>query len=371
MSHDASTTQVRLNSMQDELSASSSPQGMGLGMESVAGNVAVESYADRLMDDLFADVEQLLGGESRSPKEPELEERQPIADLPSPKVESVSEGMPLAPRSQPEKTPDTIINQPSTSIEQPPSTSIEPASLGEKVQRHNLVYDRFLLAIGCVSLLATLAMWLLFQEARRPSTVANVAITQTVEPVTNAADQQFADYVQRSLQMIDQKTAASAPPAASALPSTSGLPSVSVPPTLTPPTSNTATSAPRPGTSTGLSKLYSPFYQSAQGASTRIGFPFTVTPSVVPLPTMPSRTATAPVNQPIPLSVPGVARTLVGVVEMGDQSAVLVEINGVAQRFKLGESIGSSGWTLVEVSKNQALVRRNGEVRSVFIGQSF
>jgi hypothetical protein len=41
------------------------------------------------------------------------------------------------------------------------------------------------------------------------------------------------------------------------------------------------------------------------------------------------------------------------------------------QRFRIGESLGSSGWTLVEVSQNQAVIRRNGEVRSVFIGQSF
>jgi type II secretory pathway component PulC len=61
----------------------------------------------------------------------------------------------------------------------------------------------------------------------------------------------------------------------------------------------------------------------------------------------------------------------VGVVDLGEQSAILVEVNGVAQRFRLGESIGSSGWALVEVSKNQAIIRRNGEVRSVFIGQNF
>jgi type II secretory pathway component PulC len=57
--------------------------------------------------------------------------------------------------------------------------------------------------------------------------------------------------------------------------------------------------------------------------------------------------------------------------ELGDRSAALIEINGVAQRYRIGESIGTSGWTLVEVSKNQAVIRRNGEVRSVFIGQSF
>jgi hypothetical protein len=59
------------------------------------------------------------------------------------------------------------------------------------------------------------------------------------------------------------------------------------------------------------------------------------------------------------------------VLELGDRSAALIEINGVAQRFRVGEGIGTTGWTLVEVSKNQAIMRRNGEVRSVFIGQSF
>lgn len=77
------------------------------------------------------------------------------------------------------------------------------------------------------------------------------------------------------------------------------------------------------------------------------------------------------VRQPIPLSVPGVVKKLVGVLELGDRSAALIEINGVAQRYRIGESIATSGWTLVEVSKDQAVIRRNGEVRSVFIGQNF
>jgi type II secretory pathway component PulC len=61
----------------------------------------------------------------------------------------------------------------------------------------------------------------------------------------------------------------------------------------------------------------------------------------------------------------------VGVLELGDRSAALIEINGVTQRYRIGESVGTSGWSLVEVSKDQAVLRRNGEVRSVFMGQNF
>jgi len=60
-----------------------------------------------------------------------------------------------------------------------------------------------------------------------------------------------------------------------------------------------------------------------------------------------------------------------GLLELGDRSAALFEINGVTRRIHLGESIGSSGWTLVEVANQEAIMRRNGEVRSVYVGQSF
>jgi Tfp pilus assembly protein PilP len=62
---------------------------------------------------------------------------------------------------------------------------------------------------------------------------------------------------------------------------------------------------------------------------------------------------------------------LVGVLEQGDRSAALFEVNTIVQRIRLGESIGSSGWTLVEVRAGEAIVRRNGEVRSIYVGQQF
>jgi hypothetical protein len=56
---------------------------------------------------------------------------------------------------------------------------------------------------------------------------------------------------------------------------------------------------------------------------------------------------------------------------LGDRSAALFEINGNTQRINVGEAIGASGWALVSVANQEAVVRRNGEVRSVYVGQKF
>ena len=97
-----------------------------------------------------------------------------------------------------------------------------------------------------------------------------------------------------------------------------------------------------------------------------------------------TETPTQPVSlpPPIPVKIPATEtvvpseikvpiNTLVGILELGERSAALFEIDGVARRIYVGENIGGSGWTLVEVVNQEAVVRRNGEVRSVFVGQQF
>jgi Tfp pilus assembly protein PilP len=60
----------------------------------------------------------------------------------------------------------------------------------------------------------------------------------------------------------------------------------------------------------------------------------------------------------------------VGILELGDRSVALFEVDGVPRRVNIGETIGSSGWSLVEVKDGEAIIRRNGEVRSIYTGQS-
>lgn len=63
------------------------------------------------------------------------------------------------------------------------------------------------------------------------------------------------------------------------------------------------------------------------------------------------------------------SHTLEGLLELGNKSVALFQVDGVTRRIKIGEGIGSSGWTLVDVSNGEAVVRRNGEVRSIYAGQ--
>ncbi|GAB4173243.1 MAG: hypothetical protein Fur006_02420 [Coleofasciculaceae cyanobacterium] len=57
--------------------------------------------------------------------------------------------------------------------------------------------------------------------------------------------------------------------------------------------------------------------------------------------------------------------------EQGDRSAALFNMDGVTRYVYIGEAIGNSGWTLVSVANQEAVIRRNGEVRSVYAGQAF
>ncbi|GAA6618707.1 hypothetical protein [Scytonema sp. NUACC26] len=95
------------------------------------------------------------------------------------------------------------------------------------------------------------------------------------------------------------------------------------------------------------------------------------------LPTDKAPTSTAPIaEQEIVATVsapnpPVGAHTLEGLMELGKKSAALFKINGVTKRIEVGEAIGYSGWTLVEVTNGEAVIRRNGEVRSIYAGQTF
>ena len=86
--------------------------------------------------------------------------------------------------------------------------------------------------------------------------------------------------------------------------------------------------------------------------------------------------ASAPVEKPVEkpqkvASLPTSSHVLEGLLELGEQSAALFKVNGVSRRIQKGETIGASGWTLVDVANGEAIIRRNGEVRSIIAGQKF
>ncbi len=71
MSQDAITNPMLLSSLRDASFNLSLGEDFRSGEETPTGQFLVDSYADRLMDDLFEDVEEMLGGRPKQPEPPE------------------------------------------------------------------------------------------------------------------------------------------------------------------------------------------------------------------------------------------------------------------------------------------------------------
>ncbi|MBW4633940.1 MAG: hypothetical protein KME30_19165 [Iphinoe sp. HA4291-MV1] len=122
--------------------------------------------------------------------------------------------------------------------------------------------------------------------------------------------------------------------------------------------------------STTVVKPYIPVYQAPQPM--HYAPPTKQPTATAPTPAAPSL---LPEEQKVVSTVttPHVAAsyTLERLLELGNKSAALFKMNGVTRRVEVGDAIGSSDWTLMEVVNDKAIIRRNGEVRSIYTGQTF
>lgn len=337
MSQDFSNNQLALSSGEDELSPQPS---------------LVESYADDLMDELFEDVDRVLDGGITLPTEPLQPEYVSLQPISVPHIV-------LSPRMRRELTPELADGNLDTLV-------AESASYSEQRRGSGKSFDKLLLGAACVSLVVTLGLWLFSQKIEQQASVP-VPVPPTAAELKAAEDAEFLEYMQRSLQTIDQKAQVSTTNTQVAVnPSNPAVQPAAVP---TVPING---SAPVPGQPTVLERVYVPVYQPPQALYSTPIFPAGVTPTA-PMPVAPVPVAPPPVvsGGTVPNIATAGSHTLVGIMSLGDRSAALFSINGVTQRIQIGENIGSSGWTLVSISNQEAIVRRNGEVRSVYVGQGF
>jgi len=368
--------------------------------------ISVEAYADELMDDIFSDVDRVIQGQSRLPKEALKPEFVSLKSIKVPQI--ILPPMPREEAEDPDKLRDASV----------------------KKSAHSL--DRILLIAAFSSLFITLLLWLATRGGLG-RLFAPEPVAVAPEPVLDAktkADIQFSNYIQRSLTNIEQQNQQTGlglpllpPPVANA-----PLPTLPVPgtPTMAPvapvvdtnnlvaainrvagaiqDASNQTASlsqqvmnslakgqqspAPAPvtvpgGRGSGAVPAAAPkATASAPATQPKPATPTQVAPATpqvreevpaatIPLPPPPAVTET-PAEQPTAVNpAPVIAHTLVGILELGDRSAALFEINGVARRIYVGETIGASGWSLVEVVNQEAVIRRNGEVKTIFVGQQF
>ncbi|MCH9054346.1 hypothetical protein L5220_00110 [Synechococcus sp. PCC 6716] len=190
--------------------------------------------------------------------------------------------------------------------------------------------DRFLMGVGIASFVLSVGLWI--SGARQPTAVVAPEVA-----TTPAADIAFAEYLQTSLQLLSQQP--------SPTPATT-IASATVPP-----------SAPSPT----VERIYVPIYQPPNAPAVSVPqLPTVTAPSPMPTDTV----ATAPIAPPAP------QHTLVGVLELGERSVALIQTNGETLRLSVGDSVGNDGWQLVQIQNQRAVFRRQGEVRSLAVGQS-
>ncbi len=308
-----------------------------------ASGFSVQSYANLLMDDLFKDMETALDrGDTLSHEivqpEPTVASSQQLQQL----VLAALSQRRQAAVEQVEEDRSGVSDLVAAAIDAPPPSSIAaPNTAG---------FDRWLLGLGCLAITVTGGFWWLKQTG---GVNAPATVIQSPAPAANA----FGEYMQQAMRTIGAKSTGQTANLPSPAPSAS-LPVVPVTGIASPAASPSPTRV-----ATGLSRLVlpAPLPRVATGGAV-------MGPAAPPAPGFMASSALPPSGNVAPLAP---VHSLVGVMQLGDRSAALIEINGIAQRVRLGESISSSGWTLVEVSKDQAVIRRNGEVRSILIGQAF
>lgn len=318
-----------------------------------SGSFSADHYADSLMDELFEDVDRILEGVVPS-------------DLADPATDPGSD-LAVVEHSQPTVTPATSLQAeldaatdlaiaPDADLDTLPPSELEPFLEGqseeqdESIPQPLSVFDRLLLLAAAVSVVATVVLGFMLERTWRQAQNPAAPVLTSAQIAEMERKEAFLDYMQDSLEAIDRRASqAQVPDAPDAMP------------TLTIPGSPA-------NSQTVLERVYVPVYQTPPIA----GAPQTGVPQISSAP--PSTAATAPAT-PAPsapvAAAPTTAYTLVGILDLGDRSAALVNIDGTTQRFQVGESIGASGWTLVSIENQEAVIRRNGEVRSIYVGQVF
>lgn len=339
---------------------------------------SVEDHADQLMDELFSEIDRILDGGSKFTTEtaqPQYVSLQPLKmpEMSPPEATVTPDEQPKTQLTQEQENtshaaPQSLTKQPNTEEKNPSDP---------KNARYGNWFEKILLGLSFASLLTFAVLWLVSEKKLNLQFWQQYNTAASTQPQISESDAKFIEYMQRSLLTIDRQAQASKQSTATQQNSNqSQIPA-------------SANAAIPSQTTKVIEKVYIPVYPPQ--ASTSVAPSTTLSPSspqvraatgaIKPPPPLPQvagsppavappSTNTSPSKSWIP-ATPGNKFTLVGLVERTKRPAALIEIKGVTQRIYQGQTIGDSNWTLVAVAEQEAIIKRNGEVKSIYVGQKF
>ncbi|MEM8719235.1 MAG: hypothetical protein AAGE84_07980 [Cyanobacteria bacterium P01_G01_bin.39] len=179
------------------------------------------------------------------------------------------------------------------------------------------------------------------------------------QTVLSQSEVQFIDYIERSLDQIDRQLEAKRKAA--------GSDDVVYVPVYTPTTPQMPQTLGANTTATALPS------NSSSGVSPSPSSPTSALkiPAPPPLPAPTSLESNVPENSKIAVAKPKIKHTLIGILELGEDSAALVQVQGKTRRFLVGEEINTEGLILESVGSQRASISDNGQVRSIAVGETF
>lgn len=310
----------------------------------------VEAYAEDLMDEIFDDVDRILAGEeSAIYADPIVHSQESASFLKTDTVTVPAMIVPVTSDRAVEARGTAPITEQQSSADDP-DTSKPSTDKSTKRRR----WGKFLLGAACISALAAAGVWWMRQQSALPSATAPAV---PVVPTTMSEESAFGEYLKRSLRVISSERSAQT--------------ETQSPNTIaTAPTTSTGNQTSAPTANNVIERVFVPLLQPGSGNNQ--GRPSNVVTLPPSLPTPNANTTGQPGSTaPVPNIAASNTYELVGVLELGDRSAALFEVNGSSQRVYIGETIGGSGWSVVSINNEEVVVRRNGEVRSIYIGQQF
>lgn len=319
----------------------------------------VEATANELMHDVFDDVDRMLDKGAIIPPNhlthAETNTRE-FAAIPQ------NSGGALAPLSRIEENPlelEPLIESSGEHPEDGTPTAAKSPKLGTVLVRMAFV------VAASVGLGVGLAWWMAQRQQAEFAQSTAVNSTDAFATTAGAETDSFLNYILESLEAIDRRyelLARAGDPVGDSTADEGGDDLASI--------ADDRDDQNNDGTVNGVERVYIPVYQPPQGTGTwppLASAPLNPATTVPTAPTVHENSTPAPVQNISPSNT----HTLVGALELGDRSAAIFEYAGSAHRIEIGEQIGSSGWSLVSVSGNEATIRRNGDVRTIFMQQSF
>jgi hypothetical protein len=302
--------------MTNQNPASSQPQQPLLNSDLLA---KLNAHADRSLDRLFTDIDELLSGDLESDSK-SSQSNYPIESF---RAESNSQ-----PQHNRIYSTQSGSNTPSEDRSLPPLTAtLDPAQPAksqpkqQKKQQSLPLWLKALLGLGVTSVaLSSLFFWLVSErKITIPKNIDTSWLPFQSQSQVSPEDAKFADYMRKSISKIE---------------TTASLPAT------------TTTNLPNP----------------ADIALPTASAPIATAPAQI-IATAPTTAKPSAIAKPI---------ALVKTSQNGNSSTAIFKIDSKSQAIKIGQKIGTSNWSLVNIFKKEVTVKRKGgEIRSIKIGQKF